>query len=836
MRIRLPWRKPVRFPSPEDGLERIRSLLSKFQRIQRLNTRFLELIAGMDRALGGEYIFDRAFLESSVRELTDHVYQVVYSLNALSQNRYPGLFDRYLHLKTTLEDILSGGFGPLAASLTIPYANLGLEMEPLAGLHNVCLAEAGHRYGLSAPDGFAVTVSGCRLFLDHCSPCATAPSSSDRLTLKSSPALPPMPKALDEAIRLETEALLSRRGESLRLTVRACAAGRYGMTRPNPAAIHDVSPADVPEACKRAMTEYAARSDDWDTAELAVALAVHEDLPLRFEGTASVRESPFFPAGVYLMTAAPAGAPEKKERYRLRRSHPYDLLESEILAKAAGDVPPPAPAKLVRLKSGLHRGSAYVAPAFLRSVAHAAATIERLTGIPHELHWGKDDSDSPVVLDVRAVDPGGETAGGRSESLPGELHNAEILLKGGETAQAGIAAGKAVHVSEDDPPEAFPHGAVAVARKASPRLSLLLRRASALITEVGTPVGHLATIARELRVPAIFGAADAMSLIPEGTEVTVDAGDHSVYKGSVDALLSSPALSPELFPSDPEYITLRGLLRSITPLNLIDPEARDFTAENCRTCHDIIHFAHERSVEELIHIQERHRELGHLRACRLKLDAPIEVFVLDLDGGPCNEETGAEVGETASEPLAAFVKGLTRRDIWNREPVPIGMRDILSGLDRTLAALNNPPEYTGRNLVILSGNYMNLSLHLGYHSSIVDASLSDNPNQNTLYFRFVGGFADDERRKRRVVLMNRLLEEAGFKTTVRGDLVVARLKLATREEMVSALVFLGELTGFTRQLDISISSEDVVEDLIKAFKTKTTHDDRSESSGGGHGA
>jgi pyruvate, water dikinase len=836
MRIRLPWRRPERFPSSEDGLERIRSLLSKFQRIQRLNTKFLELMAGMDRALGGEYIFDRAFLESSVREITDHVYQVVYSLNALSQNRHLSLFDRYLHLKATLEDILSGGFGPLAASLTIPYANLGLEMEPLAGLPNVCLAEAGHRLGLSAPDGFAVTVSGCRLFLDPTPPHTRQRLPSDRVALESSLAGTPLPQALEEALWLETDALRSRRGESIRLTVRACAAGRYGLAQPNLPGIRDVPPADVPAACKRAMVEYAVGSDDWGTADFAVALAVHEDLPLRFAGTASVMESTHFPAGEYLMTAAPAGSPEKKERYRLRRNHPFDLLESEILPKSAGDSLSYDPWKLLRLKSGLHRGSAFVAPAFLRSVAHAVTTIERLTGIPHELHWGKDNSESPVVLNVGPVYPTGETGGGRPENLPDDLHNAEVLLRGGDTAQGGVAAGRAVHVSEDDPPDGFPYGAVAVARKASPRLSLLLRRASALITEVGTPVGHLAAIARELRVPAIFGAADALRLIPEGMEVTVDAGDHSVYKGSVDALLSSTALSPELFPSDPEYIMLRGLLRWITPLNLIDPEAEDFTAENCRTCHDIIHFAHERSVEELINIQDRHRALGNLKACRLKLDAPIEIFVLDLDGGVCEAKAEVEIGVPASEPLDAFVKGLTCKDIWNSGSVSIGLRDILSGMDRSFAALNNPPEYTGRNLVVLAGNYMNLSLHLGYHSSIVDAFLSDNPNQNTIYFRFVGGFADEDRRKRRIVLMNRLLEEAGFKTTVRGDLVVARLKLATRDEMVSGLVFLGQLTGFTRQLDTSISSEGVVEELVKVFKAKTTRSRRSEGSEGDAGA
>ena len=132
-------------PAAEQGIEGVRSLFAKFRRIQKYNTKVLELIDEMDRALGGEYIFDRAFLESSVRELSGLVYQVVYSLNAMSRNKYVALFDRYQSVKGVLDDILAGGPGPFGASPALPYSVLGVEMEPLAGALNVCLAEARNR-------------------------------------------------------------------------------------------------------------------------------------------------------------------------------------------------------------------------------------------------------------------------------------------------------------------------------------------------------------------------------------------------------------------------------------------------------------------------------------------------------------------------------------------------------------------------------------------------------------------------------------------------------------------------------------------------------------------
>jgi pyruvate, water dikinase len=51
--------------SSEQHPELIRSLFSKFQIILDMNTKLLEKMALMERALGGEYIFDKAFLESS---------------------------------------------------------------------------------------------------------------------------------------------------------------------------------------------------------------------------------------------------------------------------------------------------------------------------------------------------------------------------------------------------------------------------------------------------------------------------------------------------------------------------------------------------------------------------------------------------------------------------------------------------------------------------------------------------------------------------------------------------------------------------------------------------
>jgi pyruvate,water dikinase len=383
-----------------------------------------------------------------------------------------------------------------------------------------------------------------------------------------------------------------------------------------------------------------------------------------------------------------------------------------------------------------------------------------------------------------------------------------------------VAAGVVAHVAENADPEAVPAGAVVVARAATPRLSRVLRRASAMVTEVGAVAGHLATIAREYRIPALCGAPGALARLPEGQLVTVDAGACVVYRGLVEALLSLRAAGQELSPADPEYVTLRRLLGFIRPLSLTDPAAPEFSAAGCRTFHDIIHYCHERAVEELIAIQERHPELDGAAARRLDpaaLGVPLDLSVLDLDGGVApgagERLTPADI---RSRPLSALLAGLCRPEAWNRQPVSLGLRDILSGLGRA-GGLAAAPEYAGRNLAIAARNHCNVSLRLGYHFNVIDSFLGEDPGQNYVYYRFVGGFADPVRRGRRVELIRRVLEARDFKVEVRGDLLTARFKIGTPAELSSVLARLGLLTGFTRQLDLSLTADGDVAALAAEF-------------------
>ena len=816
----------------------IRSLFSKFQMILDMNTKILEKMVVIERMLGGEYIFDKAFLESSVSEVSPLVYQVVYSLNAMTENKFSDLFDKFQIIKGYLEDILAGGLGPYADRLTLPYSAIRMEMQPLVGLLSTGLAELGHHMGLNAPDGFAVTVTGVGMFMHDNDlhnkirqvapgPWSPVKQNQIRAILKSAE----IRKELKQAISDETRSLSEKIGRNALLAVTAGTVGKEGPD--HFASIYNVSPDLIQEAYRQSIADCMAKvtenhSQEGQEKYISIAVAVRAMIRTRISGIVCTLDPMHVSRQMARVTIATEetlsegnDAGERAESFLVQRFYPFDPVESIIRPKATDKILPDRKRSLSVLQGGLRRGSSLICKESLISIVESAMAVERTFGKPQIVHWAEEETGRIIIMGIEPLSaPLHDDIS--IDELNEQIGKAVLLLKGGETAQTGVATGRVVHVTEDYNHDSFPPGAIAVARKASPNLSPVLRSAAGLITETGSPVGYLATIAREIRIPAIVGAVHALELLKEGMVVTMDAGESKIYQGVLELLVRYRSSGVELYPTDPEYIILRQLLRWITPLNLTDPDSSDFKAGNCRTFHDIIHFAHEMAVEELLDIQSRHKELKGIATRRLALNIPLDIRVLDIGNGLSGSEGEVlQTGDISSLPFKAFLRGITMEEMWDQRPSSIGLREIFSGMDRTYAAFTNQPEYSGQNLAIVAENYLNLTLRLGYHFNVINAYLSENQNKNFIYFRFVGGFAYTDRRERRAELIAAILENIDFKVTVEGDLVIGKLKIADRTHMESALLSLGELTGFTRQLDIRMESENDVEEFIRLFTERT---------------
>lgn len=365
-----------------------------------------------------------------------------------------------------------------------------------------------------------------------------------------------------------------------------------------------------------------------------------------------------------------------------------------------------------------------------------------------------------------------------------------------------------------------PERAVVIAKQPSPKLMVALPKASAVISEYGTVTGHLASLAREFSVPTILNLRGAISTIASGTYVTVDANSGRVYEGLVEELQGGQQKRAPLMVGTPVYELLKRVARWITPLNLLDPKSPDFTPLGCRTVHDVMRFVHELSYSEMFRLSEMVNE-AEGRAFRLRARLPVDLHMIDLGGGLVDQRKRAkevELEHIKSIPLRALLKGMTHEGLLSCEPRPVELRGFISVLTEQL--LTNPlasDRFGDRTYAIISEKYMNFSSRVGYHYGVLDTYCGSTVSKNYITFSFQGGAADHVRRNRRARAIARILKELDFSVEVTGDRTVARLQKRTMSEMEEKLDLLGRLLVFTRQMDMLMHSDEVVDRVVLAF-------------------
>lgn len=95
----------------------------------------------------------------------------------------------------------------------------------------------------------------------------------------------------------------------------------------------------------------------------------------------------------------------------------------------------------------------------------------------------------------------------------------------------GVSGGRAVGTVWDGTGTPPPPDALLVVRTLDPALAPLLPGLTGLVAQTGSPLSHLAVLARELGLPAVVGAADAVRRFPPGSRLTVDGTTGDVQPG-----------------------------------------------------------------------------------------------------------------------------------------------------------------------------------------------------------------------------------------------------------------------------------------------------------------
>ena len=809
-----------------------------FKQLISANNKALEIMAEIEEALQGHRPFGMAFVRSCVTTVTVSVFQMVENLQRLAPGKYEALGERFDGISREIEACLCCQREVRDRRLVIDLGDIDKDMVDLVGSKMANLGELKNKLDLEVPPGFVITAHAYERFIDHNDLRAeidrlmqTADLDDletlyrlharlDRLIVEAH-----IPPDLEAAVKAAWQALSASGPPGMRAAMRSSALGE-DTAGSSFAGLHrselNVSADSLFEAYKQIVaSKYSLPAityrlnkgfRDEDIAMCVGCLGMLDTAA----GGVMYSRNPFDFSEETVVINAAWGLPKAVvdgsvdgDLFVVGRSAPMTVRHREIRAKARKFVCYPEEGVCrLDITDDDARNQASLDDATVLALAEIAVRLEDYYGTPQDIEWAVDHQGRIFLLQCRPLQ---QSAFEDKPALEGAAPVAKdsVLLEGGITASPGVGVGPIHRVDSGLDMLAFPQGAILLTREAHPRWASLLTRATGVVTEHGSFTGHLANVAREFGIPALFGVADALAALSPGTVVTLDATHRTIHKDRIDALLSAASPKTSLMLDSPIYHILEKISRLIIPLNLLDPDVPEFAPANCRTLHDITRFIHEKSVHEMFHFGRDHH-FNERSSKQLYYHAPMQWWILNLDDGFKEEVRGTYIRleNIASIPMLAFWEGFAAIP-WEGPPSLDG-KGLMSVMFRstTNPALNPGvrSRYADRNYFMISKHYCNLNSRLGYHFSTMEALVSHRTPENYVGFQFKGGAADDRRRILRTHFIGELLENYNFRTRLKEDNLIARIEGYDKAYMLDRLKILGYLTLHTRQLDMIMSN------------------------------
>lgn len=786
----------------------------------------LNLMADLEQTYYDNRPFTMQMVERKCARLLSEVESMVQALSGLSAKPHERLSAVLQSLLRHARDELRPALRPSTESLTFSISQIEADHDRAVGAKAANLARARREIGLPVPEGFAISTAACRLFfletglaekIDDAMAQLVAddPASIESVgrEIRSLILDTPLPKIIRADIESAAAELAGDASADIRLAVRSSAIGEDGEI---PFAGQYTSVLNVPieelaEAYKQVVaSKYSASALSYrlhhgvDDRETPMAVLVLEMIQPLLSGV--------------LYTADPVGEDRDTIRINAVQGLGDALVGGDASPQRIYRIAKPAFEVLEVVGADPSPGADASETAFLRELWRSAQLLENHFQRPLDIEWAVDGDHRVYILQARpllviekATDPGPEPA----VDYPGH----PVLIDGGKCAASGVVAGRVLVVKNTEADDSFPWldpDTILVARAASTSITPWIGKVKGIITDVGGVASHLASVAREFGVPALFDTQTATTTLADGREITLWASRSRVYDGVVEELTQAmrPVKRP-IFASS-LHLRLQRLLDLISPLNLTAPDAPQFTQEECRTVHDIIRYCHEISVREMFRFGE---STGRPRdAVRLKASIPIQLYALDLGDGLRRGLTTCDdinVHDVASAPFRALWRGLSHPGVNWTSTIAVGAHNFMSLM--VGGAMPQQGRLGEASYALVSADYMNLSARFGYHFATVDALCGTDPEHNYVNLQFAGGAGAYFGRSLRIQYMAAVLNRLGFETSVKGDLIEASLARLDHAGMEEALDKLGRLLGTSRLLDMAMNGPEQAVSLTEAF-------------------
>jgi len=775
------------------------------------NSNVLEIMGEMEKVLQDGRTLSMTFIRAKCTAMAVNVYKIIHNLIKLSDGRYGELEQVFARLQQEIDDLLGGERSAVSGVLILPLERISRKVVDLTGEKMANLGEVGTLTGMHIPPGFAVTSAATRLFFHYntlypainhviqqldITNLADLHSKSAAIQQKISAC--PLPPELESQLYQHYDTLAAATTPEVKVAVRSSALGE-DLGQASFAGLYhtelDVDREQLVAAYKsviaskyspRAISYRLAKGYRHEETEMCVGcLAMIEAVLSGICYSRSIG-GPSGTLDVFFARGSAKGIVDGT------RTTSHFLIER-------------TPPHRIAHRHPVQRGQeALLADDQAMDLAAIAMVLENHFGAPQDIEWSIDRTGTIYVLQSRPISAPRLAA---TPATPVVLDDERLLLRGGVTGCGGVGSGPVFIVQTTVDLLRFPNRAVLEVKHPLPEWAPLLKRAAALVAETGSEAGHLATLSREFGLPALLAVPGVTERLVNGNIITVDATNQALYRGRIEELLSEAAPKPNPMEGSPVQKTLVEVLKRITPLYLTDPAAPDFRAVNCRTMHDITRFCHEQSVNEMFDFGQR-RQFDAGAAKRLVDTLPLEWWVINLGDGLSPQAHVAgdtlTIKDIVSIPMLALWEGM-HAVAWQGPPVA-RMRTMLSLLFHSAVQSGLDPSRSSalmqKNYFLISKNYCNLSVRLGYHYAMIEALTNGRANDRYITFRFKGGAAGEDQRVQRIELLADILAKFDFRIDLIGDALTARVEKGTEKFLYDRLKVLGYLTIHTRQIDM----------------------------------
>lgn len=839
----------LRTPQPkvarEEQLARFRQHHEAFRRLLAANDSFLRNLAEFDAKLVGRKTCSPEEVAEATRLMLGDIHTMIASLNAIGDGRHDALWPPFEAVKARLLALVEPT-PEHALPLVIDLNAIDYRDVDHVGAKMANLGEIRNRVGLPTPDGFAVTVRGYRELLeanqlerfadpDHTSLVTRHDADRASSEFCASIAKARIPLAVEQAIAEAYQRLATREGKACATAVRSSALGEdelLSFAGQHETFLH-VEQTALVEAWRQvvaslhspAAVQYR-RLQGLPVLKGAMPVGFVTMVPAVAGGMVFSRDPTRADLGQVIIQVTPGLAAQIADGTAIPETVEVTLEEGRearaVINRGGrateypcrGGYPDEVAEDMDMALDGQRR---LLSDAEAAQLAHWSRRLEAHFGEPQDIEWAMDEARNAFVLQSRPL----ELLSSISEARP-PVSGATLLVRSGETVCPGFATGIAVHLDEDGDFDDFPDRGVLVVKRPSPKFVRVMDRAAAIVADTGSTTGHMASLAREFRIPTLLGTREGSKAIATGQQVTVDAFGGYVYAGLVDVSLGG-VRAGDTPARRTGGIRTRWLLRRVAecviPLNLTDPDAPEFSPEHCATLHDLTRYVHERSYQEMFRLGE---SLDDFRSAAYFLDVflPVDLYIIDLGGGIADTVKGnrIKIAQITSVPLAALLRGMLHPKIprWGARPIDLGgFASVV--VNHALTSPEQERSFRDPSYALVSDRYVNYTARVGYHFSIVDAYCGETTNKNYVHLLFRGGAADLPRRSRRARAIAAILKVWGFSVDVTGDSTQGRIHKMPREETARMIEQIGRLLQFMRQMDVAMTSEAAVNEVADAF-------------------